>query len=768
MPLIRGAAKPSGRLRVVGRTGGGTDNPNTNLVLRSSFAVGRLVHWCFNRIVPRTLDAGTTGESRDQRAAHDSKDTTQDTSLYRRSAPWLVVAAVALLWPARVIGPLDGIPLDSRVEAVAIGLMLPVLCWLSPQFVLSWTARGLAIALLAVKLFGALALTQEGWCERLITPAPLNQDANQIQLGWDARADWRSAVPRCSAVLARPYTDLVSFPAWFLNLAGPAARPPDAVVAMTVDGYLSTSLSGTLSLETTAHQEIQGTVNGVAIDDAAHEILVPSGVHHVRLWTVFSGERWRFVPLWNGSNLFSSVLTTTAAPSRLDQMLWRSVRLAGAALAFILLVSWGMSAAVALAPGGLAAGWVAVASAVTFGAGMAGVHSAGRMAVLLLVGAVFVPLPSRLRTVRGAVLLVGVPWLALFAGASIADVGRITLFTPGDDFTHFQRFAYRIYMQGYWLEGGQWMFWYQPLYRWIIGPIHIVFGDSSVGEWYLDAGCLLVGAQFAFVVCHRVASFRWGIAASAMSLATVAIGPSWWIVGRDLSEITAAGFAYTAALLLVSDRRDELWRAVAAGFLAVLCFYTRLNHLIWLVALVALLLPLDVAAGAIWRPRAWISRMPIASAAVILASLGVGLTLFAWRTWYYTGVFSVFHGTQRQLVATIQPTDTLMQAIGHLIESVLVLVTVQDPPRFDPRAILVVGGIAIAVLSLLRVPWCRDVPAGLALFCAAGLAGALVARGTAYVGRFSIHLMPVAVALAACFGARLLDRFWPRNTMSHA
>jgi hypothetical protein len=159
--------------------------------------------------------------------------------------------------------------------------------------------------------------------------------------------------------------------------------------------------------------------------------------------------------------------------------------------------------------------------------------------------------------------------------------------------------------------------------------------------------------------------------------------------------------------------------------------------------------------------------VPIRSVVVILGSLAVGLLLFARRTWYYTGVFSVFHGTQRQIVATIQPTDTWPQAIGHLIESVLVLVTVQDPPRFDPRAILVVGGIAIAVLALLRVPWFRDLPAGPALFCAAGLAGALVARGTAYVGRFSIHLMPVAVALATCFAANVVERLSTR-TVSHA
>jgi hypothetical protein len=63
------------------------------------------------------------------------------------------------------------------------------------------------------------------------------------------------------------------------------------------------------------------------------------------------------------------------------------------------------------------------------------------------------------------------------------------------------------------------------------------------------------------------------------------------------------------------------------------------------------------------------------------------------------------------------------------------------------------------VLALLRVPWFRDVPGGPALFCVAAVAGALVARGTAYLGRFSIHLMPVAVALSVCFVASLVERF---------
>jgi hypothetical protein len=42
----------------------------------------------------------------------------------------------------------------------------------------------------------------------------------------------------------------------------------------------------------------------------------------------------------------------------------------------------------------------------------------------------------------------------------------------------------------------------------------------------------------------------------------------------------------------------------------------------------------------------------------------------------------------------------------------------------------------------------RRVPLGVALVCVACVAGGLVARGTAYPGRFSLHLIPVAVAVA--------------------
>jgi hypothetical protein len=49
------------------------------------------------------------------------------------------------------------------------------------------------------------------------------------------------------------------------------------------------------------------------------------------------------------------------------------------------------------------------------------------------------------------------------------------------------------------------------------------------------------------------------------------------------------------------------------------------------------------------------------------------------------------------------------------------------------------------------------------VMCVAGMAGAFVARGSAYPGRFTIHLIPVAVALTLCSAALLAGAARPKS-----
>jgi hypothetical protein len=374
-----------------------------------------------------------------------------------------------------------------------------------------------------------------------------------------------------------------------------------------------------------------------------------------------------------------------------------------------------------------------------------------RLAVASLLGAAwFVRAGRSARAgMREFVLVVGLPWLALFAGRGLDQIGRFSIYTPGDDWTLYQRYAHRIFMQGYWLEGGERTFWNQPLYRWICGALHMVYGDSSVGELYLDAFGLLIAAAFVFAVVRRLADDRLAAYAGTATLVSFAVGPTWYLIGRGLSEIVAAASVYAAALLLIRDGSGTYGRALAAGALGMLAFFTRLNLLLFVAAFCALWLPWNFSAGEWtdvrrWRTIEW--RRPF----VYLAVIACGVLLFATRTWYYTGHFSVFEGTPRYLLSTGLSRTTLLsvQAWKSAFESVLMIVTVQDPPRFDIRAVLTIGGMAASVLALARVPIIRQIPLSLALLCIGAVAGGFVTRGTGYPGRFSVHLIPVAVLAA--------------------
>ena len=302
------------------------------------------------------------------------------------------------------------------------------------------------------------------------------------------------------------------------------------------------------------------------------------GSHHLRLDGELSGDRWRVVPLWNGASLFSAARATLAPVSELDFILRLWGRFIPALLIAALLLI-GTTAIVRRVHDTRSLTFAAGMAAILAATAMTGRDSAMRLAPLVLFAVAAVNLPRRLRNTFGVSILIGLPFLLMFTVIAAPQAGVVTWYTSGDDWWMFQRWAYRIFMQGYWLEGGQPTFWFQPLYRWIAGAIHMVFGDSSVGELFWDVGGVLTGALFAFHVTRVYAGFRWGVVAGVLTIATFTLGPAWYLFGRGLSEITSAGFIYAAALLALRGRHGYWPAAIAAGVLATLGAYTRLNNL---------------------------------------------------------------------------------------------------------------------------------------------------------------------------------------------
>jgi hypothetical protein len=97
----------------------------------------------------------------------------------------------------------------------------------------------------------------------------------------------------------------------------------------------------------------------------------------------------------------------------------------------------------------------------------------------------------------------------------------------------------------------------------------------------------------------------------------------------------------------------------------------------------------------------------------------------------------------------------------------MMVLTMNDPPRFDPYALPLLAAAIIALAGLLGAPGFRMLPLAPILFCLAAIAGSLVARGSAYAGRFSIHMIGVACTVTTCAVAAALCKIpFTRSTSS--
>ena len=310
----------------------------------------------------------------------------------------------------------------------------------------------------------------------------------------------------------------------------------------------------------------------------------------------------------------------------------------------------------------------------------------------------------------------------------------------------------------YWLEGGELTFWFQPFYRWIAGALHMIFGDSSMGEFWWDAICVMASALFAHLVVSAAHGFRWGLAAAVLCLTIVMQGPAWIFIGIGLSDIASAGFIYFAALCRLGAASGDIpiATAIGAGVLASIGFYTRLNNLPMAFAASAFGLSLVVTARGWWRPKTWWPHVSWSALAGVAGVIVTAMTLFTIRTYHYTGVFSMLHGTTWGNHVLYRPGQPIGDAAAGMLSSLMMVLTFNDPPRFAIYALPLLIGALVALAAMVNVKLFRDVPLALAAFFLVTCSGALAARGVAYAGRFSVHLLGAGCALTVCAIASLV------------
>ncbi|MBY0496113.1 MAG: glycosyltransferase family 39 protein [Cyanobacteria bacterium] len=679
----------------------------------------------------------------------------------------------ALLWPGHLDGPLDGAPLDRVPEAILLGLVTPFLWWLQPDYLRHRAARALIVWLVLAKA-GSMGLVRDGWCVQFDTPKPLVTDSIGRIHTWDVRADWRSPAPQCSAILTRPYREFKEFPVWFFNmpptdnnLPRPEDRPPYAALDMTVAGYLHADDPGELIIETGESMQTSLVLDGKVIEPSGpsrHQVALDRGRHFIQAKSSLAGNRWTFVPLWHGSPIGSTgfAAATTAIPSTADMRIRGVLSLVTQIFAAAIVIGWIVTWLWSWRDP-ITLGFAALASLIVGWLGSPApdfvMTAWATWSITALGFAILLKVPAEKQTLKGAFVLIGIPWLVFVTAVHASHIGRFSLYAGGDDMWMFQRFAYRIYLQGYWLQGGELTFWFQPFYRWIAGALHMLFGDSSMGEFWWDAICVMVPALFAHQSVAAVYGFRWGLAAAVLCLTIVMQGPAWIFIGIGLSDIASAGFIYLAALVILSARQRgniSIGTAIGAGVLAAIGFYTRLNNLPMAFASSAFGLSLAVPSRQWWRRQNWWPSVSWNSLFGVAAVILFAMLLFTIRTYHYTGVFSMLHGTTWGNHVLWRAGQPIADNVSGMISSLMMVLTFNDPPRFAIYALPLLIGAAVAVAAMLDIKVFRDIPLALVAFFLVACSGALAARGVAYAGRFSVHLVGAGCALTICAIASLV------------
>jgi len=683
--------------------------------------------------------------------------------LFARLVPLVVL--IASWWPARITGLFDGAPFDNAPDALVLGLLLPLLLWLTPAVFRTRRALALVIALLAWKAFSTAAFVQDGWCTRVEPTRPYVNDGTGAAKSWDIRTDWLSPDPQCTAIATQSYLTDEDFPVWFFNLSPkrdeqppPEVEPPLAVTRLTMRATIRNDSPGELRVLNSANVAAALIVDGH--DAGTGGAQLAAGSHDVTIAATLTNTQWALAPLWNNADAFGVLPATVVPAATVD----RAFRPWGKWIPFVLV---GMLVVMSIASLSQQihewsiAAWIAGSMAA--GAAIAVWMPPRRWhyTMLALIAAVRLPVPERLRNLRGAFILLAPLWLALHVVDTYRDIGfnRMQLLVPGNDWWQFQRYAYRIYMQGYWLEGGELTFHFRPLYRWIAGALHLLFGQSQTGENYWDAVGVLIIALFSFEVVRQLRGFRWGIVAGALALTTYLSGPGHVFIGRGLSEISSAGFIYLAALCVIAARASRSSPLlVAAGLFAVLGTWTRENNLPMALAVAIFAWPLAVPSSVMWQPRQWFANVWRPALIVIPVALVIGLGLFALRTWHYTGEFTRGFAPRVNRSAVWQPGMSWPEGIASMFSSVMMIATTTDPPRFHNGAIPILAGMALSVIALMGAPFARRLPFVLTVWTISGFAPALIVRSDAYSGRFAIHVVGSTVAVLTCAIAALMAR----------
>jgi hypothetical protein len=339
-------------------------------------------------------------------------------------------------------------------------------------------------------------------------------------------------------------------------------------------------------------------------------------------------------------------------------------------------------------------------------------------------------------------------------------IGNVEIYSQGNDWLTYQIFARNIYLNGDFLSGnGVWA--YQPLYRYIVGFMHLMFGQSSVAQDMLDIWAVLAGAWLiSFLSVKWRLDFRFYIVAVWLYFSITFLGGYRYHIGRGLQEFSAMAMMALTAYFCVNVMPHHWPKILAAGVTAMIAFWLRMDHLGILAAFAILFVKGDTGKlrpawsnllREAWEQRRWMT--------IFLCCLGLAVVLVTLRNWVAAGHFILNNPRNINVLSSNSILDGF--------ESLMILLSSAEH-GIKRSALVLWPGTAVGIVSLFWRPKpLQSYPISLGIALLALCVPYLFIYANNYLPRFSIHLLPLACLSAAIALQGIWKSVCGKGDMSH-
>ena len=319
--------------------------------------------------------------------------------------------------------------------------------------------------------------------------------------------------------------------------------------------------------------------------------------------------------------------------------------------------------------------------------------------------------------------------------------GLTGAFFPYDDLSDsltYQAFAREIWVGGdWWHAAGEPIFFYQPGYRYIVGALHALFGQSPLAQNILELWAILV-------TCVALGAIgRWaGLGPRASAVAPFAYlallsGPHFLPhVGLGMQELTANLFLFGGIILVLRSGGDP-WRIALAGVVAVLGFWLRFDRLGVLAAAVIFLInPAGGSVGQAWGIlyRQFLDKWKPVT--IYLSILAAAVAAVALRNYVFGGELALLYRENMDLLVCRDLACSLRGYRQILAGSISCV---------DRAGVVMIAGVAGALMAMvIRPRWMRGAPVSMGLLLLGLLSPYYMGGPTNFEPKFSQHLLPLA------------------------